>query len=187
MSYFAAHRRALIDRGRRNFAFTILIDTTRAGSANNTMQLPIRGTNMTIDWGDGFVQTGVTQTADPISTNWITRVYATSGTYQIRITGGLNGIGFNNTGDRLKLLEIRNWGTIVWTAIAGAFHGCSNMVGTFSDVPNLSSVTSLGDTFNNATLFNGNISNWNVSNVISLAGTFRGAISFNQNIGSWDV
>ena len=185
MSYFAAHRRALLDSQKANNAFTILVDTTRAGSANNTMQLPIRGTNMVIDWGDGFVQT-VTQDALPISTNWVTRVYASPGNYQIRIGGGLNWIRFNNTGDRLKLMQIRNWGSTVWASLEQSFWGCSNMTGVFTDTPNLSNVTHTNDMFNGATLFNSPIGNWNMGNITHIGGMLA-ATRFNQPISEWNV
>ena len=167
--------------------FIILVDTALAGSASDTMQLPIRGTNMTIDWGDGTVETGVTQTALPSSANWITRVYPDGGGIkQIKITG-LDWIYFVNTGDRLKLLEIQNWGTGQWDTMAIAFWGCENMTGTFTDVPNLSNVTNMRWMFRVATNFNSDISNWDVSNVADMESMFQSATNFNSDISNWDV
>ena len=51
----------------------------------------------------------------------------------------------------------------------------------------VSNVTTLQGTFNNAVLFNQPLNNWNVSNVTSLEDTFRGANVFNQPLNNWDV
>ena len=167
--------------------FIILVNTALAGSANDTMRLPIRGTDMTIDWGDGYIQTGVTQTATPSSANWITRVYPDGGGIkQIKITG-LDWIHFNFQGDRLKLLEIQNWGTGQWASMERAFNACIDMIGTFTDVPDVSNVTNMNAMFQFARSFNSDISSWNVSSVTNMMLMFRDASSFIQDISSWDV
>ena len=171
---------------KKDIDFIILVNTELAGSESDTMQLPIRGTDMIIDWGDGTVQTGITQTTSPSSANWVTHQYTTAGLYQIKIRG-LDWIFFNNTGDRLKLLEIQNWGTGQWATMVGAFNGCSNMTGTFTDVPNLSNVTSMGSMFRAATKFNGDISGWDTGNVEDMSLMFLLATNFNSDISNWDV
>ena len=192
MSYFENMvRPCLLDRHKIKVVsqpeFIILVNTTLAGSASDTMQLPIRGTDMTIDWGDGFVQTEVTQTATPSSANWVTRVYPDGGgVKQIKITG-LDWIYFNNAGDRLKLLEIQNWGTGQWATMSNAFWNCQNMTGTFTDVPNLSNVTNMGNMFRFAFIFNSDISQWDVSGVTNMDNMFRFASIFNSDISQWDV
>ncbi|WP_400255033.1 BspA family leucine-rich repeat surface protein [Spiroplasma endosymbiont of Cleonymus obscurus] len=42
-------------------------------------------------------------------------------------------------------------------------------------------------TFNGATSFNSNITNWNVSNVKSTFVMFANATSFNQDLSTWNV
>ena len=167
--------------------FIILVDTTLAGSASDTMQLPIRGTDMTIDWGDGIIETGITQTSVPSSANWRTHIYPDGGgVKQIKITG-LDWIYFNDQGDILKLLEIQNWGTGQWASMASAFRGCSNMTGTFTDVPDLSNVTSMNSMFYLATNFNSDISSWAVGNVTNMGMMFRQATNFNSDISGWNT
>lgn len=48
-------------------------------------------------------------------------------------TNGFPGIYFNNVGDKLKLMEVQNWGTGRWYTFLGAFHGCNNMRITATD------------------------------------------------------
>jgi surface protein len=145
---------------------------------------------MFIDWGDGITET-VSQASVPNNTiggNNVEHTYASAGNYVIKVSVGLERILFNNGGDRLKLLEIQNWGDIVWGASQeGAFWGCSNMQLTATDAPNLSGVTSMLTYFRNCTIFNGNIGNWDVSSVADMTRMFFNAAAFNQDIGSWDV
>ncbi|WP_434051247.1 MAG: BspA family leucine-rich repeat surface protein [Roseibium sp.] len=51
----------------------------------------------------------------------------------------------------------------------------------------VSSVTSMNKLFQNAWVFDQDISAWDVSSVTSMQGMFNGARKFNQNIGGWDV
>ena len=192
MSYFdTLYKPCLLDRLSVSIGaapeFIILVNTELAGSASDTIQLPIGGINMTIDWGDGFIQEGVTQSSIfPNSANWVTHQYATGGIYQIKITG-IQIIRFNITGDRLKLLEIQNWGTGEWTHMSRGFSGCSNMTGTYTDVPDVSNVTAMDEMFLFASNFNSDISQWDVSNVTAMNNMFQNATQFNQDISNWDV
>jgi surface protein len=133
----------------------------------------------------------------------------------VEIYGDFPIIYFANTGDKLKILKIKQWGDIPWASFANSFLGCSNLDVTALDSPNLSGVTSIssifflcsnlvnsngsignwntstisnmGEVFRGCTLFNKNIGNWNTSNVTNMYAMFFAASSFNQNIGSWDV
>jgi surface protein len=51
----------------------------------------------------------------------------------------------------------------------------------------VSNVTSMWQTFEDAHSFNQDISKWDVSNVTSMLSTFKFAHSFNQDISKWDV
>jgi hypothetical protein len=128
--------------------FAMTIDTTKAGSASDTFILPLASGSVydfDIDWGDGSIETITTDTD-------VTHVYPSSGTYQIAITGDFPRIFFNNTGDRLKLMSIDNFGDIVWGSdLSSAWNGCSNMVISASDVGNFGSVTNFFRTWFNCT------------------------------------
>ena len=68
-----------------------------------------------------------------------------------------------------------------------AFFACSKLKGEADDVPNLSKVTSLESMFNNASLFDQNISDWNVSTIVNMNNMFANANTFNQSLANWDI
>ena len=87
------------------FAISVKTDNTGT-SADNQFTIPWIGT-YDVDWGDGNVDTSVVDTQ--------THTYASAGTYDVKVTATTGRIVFNNGGDRLKLLDIKNWGTCAWT------------------------------------------------------------------------
>lgn len=188
-------------------AFTFEVDTTRTSTGSSTstqFKLPLVSTgsyNMTVDWGDSSsdVITAYNQAE-------ITHTYASSGTYTIIITGTCKGWQFNNTGDRLKLMDISNFGCLDLST-NGAFYGCSNLNFTATDAP-IISTTSFENMFRSSgntpeagqgTLigstwyfsFNSDIDHWDVSKVTNMYNCFNSGFSrrglFNQPLGSWDV
>lgn len=194
--------------------FIIEIDTTQAGSAEDTIILPLisGGTySGTIDWGDGNF--------DALSYANRTHTYAEKGFKIITIFGTIEGWRYGNSGDRRKITNIVNWGTLNITTDA-AFYGCNNLDIAATDAPTISTtsltncfrdctslttpdfsswnvggVTRMDSTFNNCQQFNGDITTWNVSNVTTFVynaagfriGMFNNCQSFNQDIGGWDV
>ena len=83
----------------------IVVDTTKAGSANNTFVLPIikaASETVKIYWGDGTSSMGVNGDN--------THVYAASGVYTVKIESKILEGFFNNKGDRLKLIAINSAG-----------------------------------------------------------------------------
>ena len=170
--------------------FLSIWDTTRisSGSSNsNQVRLPLQsdGTyNFMVDWGD--------QNSDMI-TIWnqatTTHTYASEGVYPINITGIIKGWRFNNGADRLKILEISQWGCLGLGNSGSYFYGCSNLKLTATDNLNLTGTTSLFEVFRNCNNLgsSGNMSGWDVSNVTTMRSMFTSAFSFNQPIGNWDV
>ena len=195
--------------------FISVWETTKissGSSGSNQVRLPLEASgtyNFMVDWGDGNNDT---------ITNWNqvarTHNYTSEGTYTINITGTIVGWLFSNGGDKLKLLEIRQWGTLRLGNTGYYFFGCQNLELTATDNLNLtgtillngafrgctnlgssgnmngwdvSSVTYMYLMFREASSFNQPIGNWNISSVTDMGGMFQGASSFNQPIGNWNV
>ena len=170
--------------------FVITVKTDNPGTSTSTQfTIPTTGTgyNYNVDCDNDGVNEATAQTGN------YTCSYATAGTYTIRIkdnSGALTGfprIYFNNGGDSQKLLTIVQWGKGKWTSMASAFFGCANMTMTATDAPDLSGVTNMSNMFRDASVFNGNIGNWNTGNVTNMGSLFNGAKDFNQDIGVWDT
>ncbi len=163
-------------------------NTANAGASGaNEVRLPLYsgGTyNFTADWGDG--------TNDTI-TAWnaaaVTHAYASAGTYTITINGTIHGWCFNNGGDRLKIIEISQWGDLRLGNSGGYFYGCNNLVLSATDAPDLIGTMFLTSAFRGCTSLgsSGNMSAWDVSGVTRMDGMFYQATSFDQAIGGWDV
>ncbi|WP_205959915.1 BspA family leucine-rich repeat surface protein [Flammeovirga aprica] len=101
----------------------------------------------------------------------------------IRIRGELN--HFNAP---KSIIDVAQWGETNFTSLLSTFKDCKKLEKfTATDSINLSEVTSLVDTFNGASNFNGDLSTWDVSSVTNMAGMFNHASSFNGDLSEWDV
>ena len=162
-----------------NPLFVISVKTDNVGTSNNDQfTLPMVG-NYDVDWGDGNIDLAQAGTQ--------THTYSIAGTYEINVTGGDN-IQFNNVLDKLKLLDVINWGSIAWKTMTGAFNGCENMTISATGSPDLSICLSLSSTFKDCSSMNSPTLNaWDTSNVGSMASCFRGATIFNQPLSNWDL
>ena len=155
------------------------ITTWKTNTANQTIEIPLVGSGMTIHWGDGANSTDVSGAA--------THVYASPGTHTVSVHGGLKAISLDGHPDAVKLISIDQWGDVSWTTMRSAFYGATNMVYKATDVPDLSHVTDMYLMFAGAASFNGDLSTWDVSSVTSMYGMFAGASSFNGDLSTWDV
>jgi surface protein len=90
-------------------------------------------------------------------------------------------------GDKLKIIDIQNWGVLNVGDSNAHFMGCSNLQVSATDPLNLSGSNNLDLMFRSAYLFNGDIGNWDTSNVRYMSNMFRGASFFNQDLNSWNV
>jgi hypothetical protein len=109
----------------------LVLEMQTTGAAE-TITLPITvNVDVTVDWGDGSSPEAFT--ADSPS-----HEYADAGTYDVVVTGTSTSFGFNNAGDKLKVLSVSGSGG-AYTAVTcqGAFFGCTNLtsadLGGFGD------------------------------------------------------
>ena len=157
--------------------FSFVANTSLAGSDPDKFQLPFVAAgqyDVIIDKGNGDPLISIDTWDDPATLLDFSSTGA--GTYEVKVYGTLNGWSFNNTGDRLKFLEITNWGT--WRAVGaiGAwFRGCSNMDISATDIPIIGS-TSAASGFENCSSMTF-IPNMNLSTVINYFGMFRNCSS----------
>ena len=165
-------------------AFKITVDTTKAGSANDTFVLPTTGAGFDayVDWGDGGVSEHITATPGNV-----THVYASSGTYQIAITGTFPGIGFSSGGDKLKVISIDNWGDIAWSTMVQAFYGCSNLIECTGKNPNFSAVASFYLAFRDCKFSSLDVSDWDTSSSKSFNATFYACSNLKGDFSGLDI
>jgi surface protein len=175
--------------------FIMLVKTDNPGTSTSTQfTIPTTGAgyDYNVDWGDG--------NTDTAQTGNITHTYSAAGNYVVKISenagaGSFPYIYFNGGGDRRKVLEIQNWGTITWQNFANAFKSCSNMNITATDKPNLLSVSLFNNMFAYCTSLNPSgaaataFGTWVFKSTGSLAFTsfFQGCTIFNTNINGWNT
>lgn len=94
-------------------------------------------------------------------------------------------MGYGEDSDHLT--DVVQWGAVEWTSMHNTFSGCENLIISANDNPNLANVTDMTSMFSGATIFNEDISDWDVSNVTMLYYLFYNAVQFNQDLNSWDV
>jgi len=141
-----------------------------------------------VDWGDG------SQLMEVNNTRFISKTYATSGTYTVKIYGTLSHFGggeFSPAGVEY-LTTVSSFGELGLQDLDYAFHGASVLTSVPDALP--TTVTSLSYTFYNAFTFNQDLSSWDVSNVTDFSSLFSRDIfnetpnmSFNQPIGNWTI
>lgn len=161
-------------------------DTELAGSATKTIVIPTysNGYDCVVNWGDGLSDPYVGGTLNTAGT--ITHVYATTGIKTVSISGIFPQIYFNNGGDCLKLKTIANWGTGAWREMISAFFGCKNMIGTYTDIPDMHLVTTMETMFWDCNLFNSPV-NFNTTIVTTMRGTFAFCYVIKQSLASFDM
>jgi hypothetical protein len=103
----------------------------RTSSTNEPITLPLSTGNsaifnFTVHWGDNSSSV-ITSSTDEARIH----TYAKPGLYIVEIIGTCEGWSFNNSGDKLKINKILNWGTVEvfsgFKYLEGGFYGCSNL------------------------------------------------------------
>jgi hypothetical protein len=206
----------------RPFIFTVdtSISTDNAGLADgdltgsNAFYLSNNNGSYTydfnIDWGDGNVETNVTDPA-------ITHFYDVPGTYTISISGDFHQF---YTTDITKVVSIQQWGDIEWSTFQNSFTDSAAFLEWPTDIPDVTRAyedpstaangifrrfmlrstanpdISLWDmtgqanfiaAFNNATNFNQPLDMWDTSSLTHARHMFLNAVSFDQPLPSWDM
>jgi len=155
-----------------NLDFVSTWDTTQAGSASDTIVLPMTAGIATVDWGDGTINTSNTHT------------YAVGGIKTISITGTIEGFRFANGGDKLKITDVSNWGTFNITTDQ-AFYGCSNLDFSATDAPTITTTSFAYCLFQCDSLTTPDLSNWDTSSVTNMLGAVAGCDLFNGKLDGW--
>jgi hypothetical protein len=105
----------------RPFRFTI-----RTTSTNTQFELPLTAPggqqpNIVVDWGDGSGTTTITS----ITSSGRFHTYASTGDFQITISGYCPGFNVNNYSSRLLYRSVDDWGQVQFEHFD--FYGCSNL------------------------------------------------------------
>ncbi len=172
----------IVDDFNWSTAFNSTWNTSKGGSASDMIVLPLEAGgnyNFRVYWGDGSFD-DVTS-FDDVGSN---HTYSAEGVYNVSIGGTIVGWRFNNGGDKLKILDVSNWGVLNVGNNARYFYGCENLNSSATDVLNLSGTTDLNSMFRNATNFNGNISGWDVSGVTDMGAMFLDSKLSTENYDS---
>jgi surface protein len=170
-----------------DFDGVVSISIKQTSSATNQIKLPlpnIETYNISVDWGDG--------TSDNItnynSVNTL-HTYPSLGTYTVRISGFVFNFQFgaSGTNDRGKIKTISTWGGLKLSS--NSFYNCVNVtMSGITDIPNLSTVTSLAGTFagcSNITTI-GRIDEWDMTSITSTNNMFSFSTGFTQSLSGWE-
>ena len=168
--------------------FIIEVDTSKTGTSNDNQ---FQFTGVEGDYDVVAKQNNIVVANFNDLSNQETITLPSSGVYDLEVfpkaSNGFDRIRFGDGGDKDKMLDIKQWGTIVWSSFDNAFYGCENMLATATDIPDLSDVTNMRSMFENASSANPDVSNWDVSNVNNMKSMFENASSANPDVSNWDV
>lgn len=167
--------------------FTLQFTTT---AASQQVTCPLAGTtSWSIDWGETGPGTG------PVDTNPVeSHTYAAAGTYtvQITVTAGDCTFDMARTASAVAQVEkdrldtVLDWGSVAFAKLN--FGGCTNLASfTAAGFPTFAAGADISYFVRDCTLFNQDLSTWDVSNVVNMSRAFSNTTAFNGNITTWDV
>gem|GEM_PF-3520571 len=184
-------------------AYIMTIDTRNVSAASpddKTVGLALEdwwGYDFKVNWGDGASESYVNGGG---SGRVLSHTYATAGVYDVKIYDATDFAYFrfcyanNTTGDQLKLVDVKHWGSNQFYRMSFMFARCKNVQISATDAPDLSriitdggGVNGLRGMFQYAETFNSNINHWDVSAIKDMSNMFAGAKAFNQPLSTWSV
>lgn len=150
-------------------------NTASGSSASNQVTLPLASDGVydfTVDWGDGN-QDAITAFDQAEATH----TYAVAGQYEITITGTITGWAFMGSGDRLKLLDVSQWGPFN-PGSSFPFYLCSNLDVSATDCMDTTGVTNMAHMFRDCSSLTAiNVSEFDTSLVTTMEYMFSGCSS----------
>ena len=152
-------------------------------AAGDIIKLPLvpnKGYNFIVDWGDNSEKGRVTSYNAPDAEH----TYESSGEYTIKISGAAEAWSFREVSDsKDKIVAVTNLGDLCWRDFAGAFKGCTNLVGVSGG--NTSQVTDMSYMFADASQTTPDTSGWDTSQVTDMQFMFEGATEANPDTSGW--
>ncbi|MFP3592854.1 BspA family leucine-rich repeat surface protein [Chryseobacterium sp. SIMBA_038] len=185
-----------------------------APSTSNQIWFPGKGTNFQASWEEiGYpahtgninnitstknflIDFGVSHNPNPNDATYRVKITNGNGNFQaikfpddVYVSNTLWPLFLGYNGDKQKIIEVSQWGNIVWNTMDWAFSECTNLDIKAFDAPKLSQVISTFGMFYGCTALYGNSSfnTWNTSSITNMSHMFASATQFNQPIGNWDT
>jgi len=163
--------------------------TVRIVSGDETFTLPFQPSdpvlpwNALIDWGDASSDT-ITTYNDPV----LAHPYpvGVSADYDITVSGSANCVKFA-TVDRLKLIDVKQWGRTGWTSCSSSFFSATNCIFTAGPISDTSSVTSMASMYQSCTVGLPDVSGFDTSSCTSLLNMFLGCVFANPDVSGFDI
>lgn len=169
---------AIFVEGEKVPVFISTWDTENLGgtaSATKTIVLPMTAGPL-VDWGDGTID------------NLNSHVYTNTGVYEIIIDNTNSDFRFNDTGDKIKIIDVSQCNGLNITSDS-VFERCVNMTWTAIDAPVITT-TNFSRMFEGCEALNGggSLGSWDMSSVTVMTNAFFGAFDFlGMGIENWDV
>ena len=161
-------------------AFIIEVDTSKAGTPSNQFQF----TGAEGDYDVVAKQNDIVVATFNDLSGAETITLPSSGVYNLEVipksSNGFNRIEFDNDGDRKKVINLKQWGSVAWSDFR--FRGCFNMYYNATDSPNLTQVSGLTVAFYNCINANIDARNWDVSGISGLSAAFNNTGMSKENL-----